>query len=220
MIKIAITDDHTMFRKGISSLLKDREDMEVAFEAENGRELLHKLKENPVDLVLLDLQMPVLSGQETCFLLKEEFPDVKIIILTFSVSSQEITTAIKNGADGYYTKNSNPSELIKAIQNVHLGGFHIEKSLSLLMEDICVNSVSKPSNIPELEITSRELEIIKYHAQEYSGRQIAEMLNISPRTIESHKKNLMKKTDSRNFIGVILFVLENKILGFEDLKSS
>ncbi len=220
MIKIAITDDHTLFRKGLASIINGWKDVELYMEASSGPELLWKLSQSPVDIVLLDLQMPDMNGFETCKILKKRYPDLKILILTFSINASEILKAIRLGADGYFTKDSSPLELLKAIKNIRKGGFHFEKSLSEIMEGIFLNKNGYPAIRLEIEISLRELEIIKLYALEYKVRQIAEILNISPRTVETHKKNLMKKTGAKNFIGVILFAFENKFLKFQDLKIS
>ena len=216
MIRIAITDDHTMFRKGLVSLIEVWEDVYLSFEASSGYELLQDLSQKPVDVVLLDLEMPGMSGLQTCEILRNDYPDLKILILTFLASPSEILRAIKIGADGYLTKNCYPGELREALTKLNDGGFYLEKSLQNLMDRTEQTSIKYNNKI---EISQRELEITKLYALEYTGKQIAEVLGISIRTVESHKKNLMRKTNSKNFIGVILFALENKIVNFEDLRS-
>lgn len=218
MIKVAIADDHTMFRKGLSSIINGWKDVKLCVEASDGVELLHEIAQTPVDIVLLDLQMPGMSGLETCAILRKEYPDLKILILTFLAGTSEIIDAMKLGANGYFTKNSHPDELHKAITNLNDDGFYFEKSLSQLMESFDLNPNGHTNIKSQTDISKRELEIIKLYALEYTGKQIAENLGISIRTVESHKKNLMKKTDSKNFIGVILFALERNILSIQDLK--
>lgn len=219
MIKVAITDDHTMFRKGLASLIKGWKDVDLCIEASSGDELLQKISRKPVDVVLLDLQMPGMSGLETCEILRQRYPDLKILILTFLVSTSEILKAIKTGANGYFTKDSQPEELLKAIKNINDGGFYFENSLSEIMEDVILNNHHHSVIKPGVEISTRELEIIRLYANELTGKQIAEILEISVRTVESHKKNLMRKINSKNFIGVILFALENKLLSLKELKA-
>lgn len=215
MIKVAIVDDHTLFRKGLLFLIKEWPGVEVCIEAESGIDLLEKISEHPVDVVLLDLHMPGMNGIKTCEILRDEYPNTKILILTYSVKKLDILNVMSYGADGYFTKGSNPDELFKAIQNIHNGGFHFEKSLYELIENIRLNKKSLTARA-KIDISRRELEIIKLYAKEYNGKQIADMLNISLRTVETHKKNLMAKTNSKNFIGVIIFSLETQTISLSE----
>lgn len=219
MIKIAIADDHSLFRRGLISLLSEIKDFEISLEAENGMDLLENIEKNKVDIVLLDLQMPVLSGFETFKILKNKYPTIKVLILTFSQNSSELLSLVKGGADGYINKNSNPEELKVAITRICNGGFYFEESLSILFKE---NKSSQNLNVDlkTSDISARELEIIKLYAAEYTGMQIAEILGISSRTVETHKKNLMRKLNSKNFIGVILFALETKLFNFKDIKNN
>ena len=130
-----------MFRKGLSSLISDWKEIEICLEASSGIELLEKLNKTPVDVVLLDLQMPIMSGLETCEILRKKYPDLKILILTFLVSPSEILKALKMGANGYFTKDSQPYELRNAISKLNDGGFYFNKSL----EDIVNNLILKIS---------------------------------------------------------------------------
>lgn len=218
-IKIAITDDHALFRKSLSTLLSNYKDLEVVMEAENGPELLHKMKYEKVDVILLDIQMPDMNGIEVCNKLHKKFPHSKILMLTFGAAHSEISKAIDNGAAGFFTKNSSPEELVRAIRNIHHGEFYFEKSLIALMKEVMTGKKTSGRFYPQVEISSREAEIIKLYAEENNGKQIAEMLNISIRTVESHKKNLMEKTNSKNFIGVIIYALENDLISLNGLKS-
>ena len=215
MIKIAIADDHELFRKSLCSLINGHEDFEVVIEAENGTELIKSLEEISVDLILLDLKMPFLNGWDACEIIKAKFPTIKIMILTFHVRYQEILLAIKKGADGYFSKSSSPKELVTSIRNIYEGGFHFEESLEDIIQDVLIVK----ENQSKIDFSTRELEIIRLYACEYSGKEIAEKLGISLRTVESHKKNLMQKIGARNFIGVILFALEMKFLSWDELRA-
>lgn len=218
MIRIAITDDHTMFRKGLVSLIGGWNDIELSFEASSGFELLQEISQKPVDVVLLDLEMPGMSGLQTCEILRNDYPDLKILILTFLVSPSEILRAIKIGANGYFTKDSHPHELRRAIKSINYDGFYYNHSLSKYVQNIVMNKHLYLSVNEKTEVTPRELEVIKLYAKGYNGKQIADLLNISLRTIESHKKNLMVKTNSKNFISVIVYAFLHNLISLSELK--
>lgn len=215
MIRIAIADDHDLFRKSLCSLINEYDDLEVAIEAKNGKQLLESLEQATVDIVLLDLKMPFLNGWDASEIIKETYPDIKILILTFHIGHSEILQAMNKGVDGYFSKSSSPQELVKAIHNVNDGGFHFEESLDEIIQDVLIVKESKS----KIDFSNRELEIIRLYACEYSGKEISDKLGISLRTIESHKKNLMLKIGARNFIGVILFALEMNFLSWDELKT-
>src|SRR5690606_2037636 len=139
MLKIAITDDHTLFRKTLALLIRDFKDMEVVVEASNGVELLEKLETMPVDILLLDLQMPVMNGFETAQKVKEKYPDIKILILTLMNDVDTIANVLQLDVHGFFTKNTPPNELQQAIWNLEDDGFHIEQSLQPLMIEATTN---------------------------------------------------------------------------------
>jgi DNA-binding NarL/FixJ family response regulator len=207
MLKIAITDDHTLFRKSLSLLVGSFENMQVVVEASNGKELLEKLESTAVDILLLDLQMPEMDGFETSLKINEQYPDIKILILTLLNEEDTIKTVMEMGVHGYFTKNTDPSELENAILKLNDGGFYFEKSLTSVIQHILEDSTatSKPKEL--LIFSDREMDIVRLTLKEYSGTQIAYELNISPKTVEKHKRNLMEKTGSKNFIGVITYAL-------------
>lgn len=207
MLKIAITDDHTLFRKSLSLLVGSFENMQVVVEASNGKELLEKLESTAVDILLLDLQMPEMDGFETSLKINERYPDIKILVLTLLNEESTIKTVMEMGVHGYFTKNTDPSELENAILKLNDGGFYFEKSLTTVIQHILEDSTvtSKPKEL--LIFSDREMDIVRLTLKEYSGTQIAYELNISPKTVEKHKRNLMEKTGSKNFIGVITYAL-------------
>ena len=207
MLKIAITDDHTLFRKSLSLLVGSFENMQVVVEASDGKELLEELETVAVDILLLDLQMPGMDGFETSLRINEQYPDIKVLILTLLNEEDAIKKVMETGVHGYFTKNTDPSELENAILKLNDGGFYFEKSLTSVIQHILEDSTatSKPKEL--LIFSDREMDIVRLTLKEYSGTQIAYELNISPKTVEKHKRNLMEKTGSKNFIGVITYAL-------------
>ncbi len=215
MLRIAITDDHTLIRKSLILLVGSFEDVEVVIEAGNGIELLEKLQTQTVDILLLDLQMPEMDGFETSSKINELYPDVKILVLTFRDEVDTIKKLIQLGVQGYFTKNTAPSELKNAIMKINDGGFYFEKSLTAIVQNILDDAPKTPKAKELLIFTDRELDIVRLTLKEYSGIQIANKLCISPKTVEKHKRNLMEKIGAKNFIGVITYALIHDFLSLK-----
>lgn len=217
MLRIAITDDHTLFRKSLRLLINSFENMEVVAGASNGIELLEILKTVPVDILLLDLQMPEMDGFETCKKVNELYPDIKILILSLLQDAETIREIMDLKIHGYFTKNTDPSELKKAILNLKDNGFYFEKSLTSLIHYILEEPPPALIEVKPLYFSKREIEILQYTLKEYNGKEIAHKFNISPRTVEKHKRNLMEKAGAKNFIGVITFALLHGFLSLDEL---
>jgi DNA-binding NarL/FixJ family response regulator len=218
MLKVAIADDHALFRKSLKLLVGGFENMEIVVEAANGKELLDQLKNTPVDILLLDLQMPEMDGFETCAQLNKLYPHIKILILTLINEEDTIKRIMNMGVNGYFTKNTDPFELENAIWKLEDKGFYYEQSLSSIIEKILESEQENSKNLVETPVfTERELEIIRLAAKEWSGKEIADKLCVSLKTIEAHKRNIMDKTHSKNFIGVITYALSHQLLSFSEL---
>lgn len=215
MLRIAIVDDHTLFRKSLKLLISSFKNMEVVSEASNGIELLEKLKTVTVDILLLDLQMPEMDGFETCDKINELYPNIKILILTLINEEDTIRKMMNTSVNGYLTKNTNPYELEKAIWELEDNGFYFEKSLTDVIKNILKN---QPKTEVPNSITEREMEIIQLTLKELSGKEIADKLGISLKTVEVHKRNMMEKTHAKNFIGVITYCLLNELISLNDTK--
>lgn len=210
MIKIGIADDHAIFRKGLKFLFKTELDVKIQWEASDGEEILEKMKVQEIDVLLLDLQMPKISGREIIEILKPDYPHLKILILTFEDSLEVIQKLFRLGIDGFCNKNTNPQKLIDAVKIVFEGGIYLEDSIKSQLKELEKSEINTNLIVPQF--SEREMEIIRLHSQEYSGKEIANLLHISPRTIEVHKRNLMNKLDAKNFIGVIIYALKHKLI--------
>lgn len=220
MLKIAVTDDHTLFRKTLALLIRDFKDMEVVVEASNGVELLEQLQSTPVDILLLDLQMPVMDGFETAQKVKEKYPFIKILILTLMNDVDTIADVLQLDVHGFFTKNTPPNELKQAIWNLEDNGFHIEQSLQPLMIEATINpkfNLSKTSR--NSDFTEAELNIIEQTAQGLKAKEIADILNISTRTVEVHKQNILKKNGFDSMMTVIAYCYHHKIIKTGDILS-
>lgn len=205
MIRIALADDHTLFRKSLKLLIDHFHDIEVVLEVDNGLELLRKLGDLEVDVVLLDLQMPVMDGFETGTYLRELYPNVKIVVLTLLNDKDSIHKVMHLGADGYLTKKIDPLVLRRALESIYINGFYLDEEIADIL-----------SNLTEVEFlkdfTLREIQIIRLSAKQFSAKEVGIKLDISHRTVEAFKRSLICKTDSKNFMGVVLYALKYKII--------
>src|SRR5690606_17584049 len=211
MIRVGITDDHVLFRKGLNLLVSNFQNIKVVLEASNGKELIEKLKHDSIDILLLDLQMPEMDGFETCMKIRELYPNIKILVLTFLNETDTVRKIMQMDAQGYFTKNTSPGELENAIRKLDKNGFYFEKNLASIIEEI-----SDEKDIT-ISFTERELEIINLTLNECIGNEIAERLFISPRNVEVHKRNLMEKTGSKNFMGVVAYALLHKFISLNNM---
>lgn len=200
MIKVLIVDDHQILIDGIKSLLISDQEIEVVGEAKNGIDALNKLKVLEVDVMLLDLQMPVMDGLETVTEAKKLYPDLKVLMLTTNDEGSIITTLFKHGASGFLLKNSSQHVLIRSIHDA----FNGEKVLSAHLTSKMLESLNdKPKTRGIPKISERELEVIKLIAKEYTTQQIADTLYLSTNTVATHKKNLFVKMDVTTSVGMV-----------------
>ena len=219
MLRIGIVDDHLLFRKSMTLLINSFDGMHVVIDAENGRQFLNQLQDTTIDVVLLDIQMPVMDGYETCKLLLNRFPDVKILIVSQLTSRESIHKIMELGAHGYFTKNTNPEQLELAIRSMHEEGFYFGLELGSVIKEAMLWENNNPVEVVHHKdlFSDRELQIIRMICNEMKSKEIAEKLFINIRTVESHRKHVMEKSNSKNFIGVILFALKNGILTIDEL---
>lgn len=219
MLQIAIVDDHLLFRKSMTLLINSFEGIKVVIDAENGKVFLNKLKTTPVDVVLLDIEMPVMDGYETSKRILKSYPDIKILIVSQLSSRESIHKIMDIGAHGYFTKNSNPDQLELALNSIHTEGFYFGIELGAVIKEALLWEKNNPidKKLPKHFFTERELEIIKLICKERKSNDIAKDLCITLRTVESHRKNIMDKSHAKNFIGVLLYALRNEHLVLDDL---
>lgn len=218
MLRIAIIDDHTLFRKSLGLLINSFKNMRVVAEASNGVELLDKLQTVSVDILLLDLQMPEMDGFETTLKLKELYPCIKILVLTLMNETDTIKKVVNMGVHGFFTKNTPPKELEDAIWKLQDDGFYLEKSLSTVINEVFKNAESKVITQKKVNFTEREIEIIHLTAQGLKAKEIAETLFISTRTVNTHKQNIQQKYHFDSMMSVILHCIHEKIIDFKIIK--
>lgn len=221
MIKVALVDDHQLFRKSLVLLLTAFENITVVFETDNGNELLSFIETSEIDVLLLDLQMPFMDGFEVCKRVKYLDSTIKVLILSQLSSKEAIHQIMEVGADGYFTKNTSPELLENAIRNLLNKNYFFDMQLgdvireAILWENKRTYYTKLTSSV---YLTSREIEIVNLASQEKCSKEIADILCISVRTVEKHRKHIMEKTQSKNFIGVILFALKSNIIALENFE--
>ncbi len=217
-INIAIADDHLMFRRSLIRLIHDTSDIKVVLDAADGSELLEKLYsyQGQIDIILLDIQMPNMDGLQCLQLLQKSYAYINVIILSHLSGEHYLKQALINGVHGYFTKDSDPDELLSAIREVKQGGFYFEGRLKNWIQKL-TNDLAFSSDKSEmkLDFSKRELEIIYWSAMELKSKEIADKLNISYRTVEGHKNNLIKKTGCKTFLGIILLALDLNMISKE-----
>jgi DNA-binding NarL/FixJ family response regulator len=214
-IKVILADDHQLVRDGIRSLLKDAKNIEVIEEASDGYELLEKLKIMKPDVIVLDVSMPRLSGIEAAKKISEEYPDVKILVLSMFTSEEYIFNAIKAGARGYLPKNTSKKELLEAIYSINAGNEYFSSSISNIILKSYIKKTKANDDYSgnrQNVLSSRELEILTLFAEGETNQEIAEKLFISIRTVESHKNHIMQKLELKTTVDLVKFAIKNNII--------
>ena len=208
-IKILLADDHQLMLDGISSVLKTEKDLSIVATAANGEEVMEKIQLHPVDICLLDIQMPGMDGITTIEQLKTKYPLVKIIVVSTHNEKEIIFKVMRMGVGGYVLKNSSKTELVAAIKKVMNGGMYLSPEVEkIIIEGEALQTESKNTIV----LTPREVDILSLLAKEYTNEQIANELFISYRTVETHRKNIMQKTGTKNLAGLIKFAISNDLL--------
>jgi len=212
-IKVLVVDDHTIVRDGICALLALAGDIEVVGEATNGNEALNKVRELHPDVVLMDIAMPVMGGLEATRRISKEFPRTKVLVLTQYDDKEYFFPVIESGASGFISKAAASSELTVGIRSVFRGDSYLSPSVTrLLVENYQHTAGERASQDPYNLLTEREREILKLLAEDNSTQEIAEMLVITPKTVEGHKTNLMAKLGIHNRVELVKYALRKGII--------
>ena len=196
-IKVLLADDHTIVRKGLCSLLEGEADIEVIGEAENGREAIKLAEKLHPDIVVMDISMPCLNGLEATRQLKKHFPEIKILILTMHANEEYVFQTLQAGAEGYLVKKAAPSELVLAIREVHQDNFFLSPTISRTVIDEYIRRADEINGEGDAlkNLTARETEVLQLIAEGRKNREIAELLFISIKTVETHRAHIMDKLD-------------------------
>ncbi|HYH56567.1 MAG TPA: response regulator transcription factor [Anseongella sp.] len=213
-IKVAVVDDQLLFRKGMVELLKSYKELEIVTEAENGRELIEGLGRAAAlpDVVMLDLNMPVLDGIETTKILRSNFSSIRIIILSVHNEESYMVHLVELGAHGYLLKDAEPEEVRKAIANVYENGFYINEDLMRAMRNALKNRNKRNEGVFQSQFTARELEVLQLICRENTAGEIASKLFISVKTVNGHRDNLLRKAGVKNTAGLVVYALKNQLV--------
>lgn len=218
-ITIAIADDELLFRQGIRAILSKQESFEVLFDASDGQDLVHQLREATElpEIIITDLKMPELNGVEATKLIRKEFPEIKIIALTSYFSKPFIVNMLSIGAVAYLAKNSTPALMVVTIKGVAAKGFYYDAKVMNYIKDGALLQGGKPmkSSFDTTHFTKREIEVLELVCNQYTTNEIGEKLFISPRTVEGHRNNLLLKTDSKNIAGLVIYAVQHGIVPIE-----
>lgn len=214
-IKIILVDDHQIVRDGIVSLLSNNPEIEIIGQAASAYEFFDLLKTHTPDVVLLDISLPTMSGIEISKILGADYPHIRILMLSMYTSEDFIFNALKSGIHGYLPKNTTRDELVKAIHEIFDGREYFSKSISDTILKSYVNSARQGNTVSEDRLgslTNREKELLRYIVEGLGNPQIAEKLNISIRTVETHKTSILKKLGLNNIVDLVKFAIKNKII--------
>lgn len=210
-IKVAIVDDHALIREGIKKLLELEEGLEIVFLAGDGEEAISMLDKHMPDIILLDINMPNMNGIDTLRVLKEQFSEIKVIMLTIHEDAQYLIETINIGAEGYVLKDADVSSLVKAIYKVVQGELYIHPTLSgILVKEY----KKKDKSIDEMigtNLTKREYEVIRLISQGFNNKEIATELYISEKTVKNHVSNIFKKIKVTDRTQAALYAIKHNI---------
>ena len=214
-IRVMVVDDHDIVRYGICSVLKSSPDIEVVGEASNGVQAVEQFNDLLPDVVLLDISMPEMNGIETTRTIVRNHSNARVLILTMHLNEEYLNQVLSAGASGYILKNTEIGEMLNAIRTVAQGRQIFSAPISTLMTEKYVRSAqynqdSKDSDNPSL--TKRETEILQKIADGKTSQEIAEILFISPRTVDTHRANLIQKLGVKNSAGLVRYAIENQLV--------
>jgi two-component system, NarL family, nitrate/nitrite response regulator NarL len=206
-IKVILVDDHHIVLDGLESLLQQEPEFQVLASLHSGEEVLEMLKSQQPHILLTDFSLPGISGIDFVRQVKRLYPQVRIIVLSMHDEGHIIKSVLKEGVEGYLLKNIQHSELKSAIRHVAQGLPYVSPEVTRLLMD----EMNKPKDEPEL-LTDRELDVLRLIAKEFSNKEIADKLFISERTVETHRKNIFRKTKTTSLVGLIKFAYEHKMV--------
>jgi DNA-binding NarL/FixJ family response regulator len=213
VIKVAIADDHKIFRKGVILSLRPYNNIKFVQEAENGDELLAGIAESAPDVVLMDLRMPGKDGIETTKVISKQYPHIYVLVLSMHEDERFVSHMMENGANGYLLKNAEPQEIKRAIMDVFEKGYYLNNFVNrILIKKAHSKQKSLPSLNNDITISDKEKEVLQYICMEFTAQEIAQKMEISPRTVEAIKDRLMERFGSKNTAGLVFFAVKNNLV--------
>ena len=209
-IKIAIADDYKIFRDGLKVGLGAEEKFDVILEADNGENLINAIPQSMPDVIIMDIKMPVMDGMEATKQIRKLYPDIKILVVTMYDDDKFIIHLMEIGANGYLLKNAEPDEIRKAIFAVVENGYYFNDLVNkALLKKLVIKNHIKPSFNQNIELTERELEVLKLICEEKTATEIGKEIFLSPRSVEGIRQRLIEKVGVRNTAGLVMFAVKN-----------
>jgi len=209
VIKVAIADDHALFRTGVKTSLQLRKDIQMVAEAENGMQLMNLLKHIQPDVVLLDISMPIMDGLTALPEIKRLYPNIKVIMLSMHNEHSVISQMMEIGANSYLTKESGADMIYEAIRGVYEHDFFFnELTNKALLSGLRTKRNTESSMMQDVQLTEKEITILKLMCEEKSTKEIADMVDLSPRTVEAIRDKLKTKTGTKSMAGLVLYAVK------------
>jgi len=211
-IKVIIADDHALFRAGVKTALSVKKDVHLIAEADNGMQLLNLLKHIEPDVILLDIQMPIMDGITTLPEIRKLYPQVKVIILSMHNDHSMISKLMEIGANSYLTKNSDSETIYNAIKTCYEQEFFFNELTNKALLTGLRTRRSDSGSVQEVNLTEKELTILKLMCEEKTTKEIADLVEISPRTVEAIRDKLKTKTGAKSMAGLVMYAVKNGII--------
>jgi DNA-binding NarL/FixJ family response regulator len=212
-IKVAIADDHVLFRTGVKTALSMKKDIKMVAEADNGMQLLNLLKHIQPDVILLDIQMPIMDGITTLPEIKKLYPNIKVIMLTMHNDHSMISKLMELGANAYLTKNSDSDVIYEAVKTTYQQEYYFNALTNKALIDGLRMKRQAESGLPlDTKLTDKEVTILKLMCEEKSTKEIADMVDLSPRTVEAIRDKLKTKTGAKSMAGLVMFAVKSGII--------
>jgi DNA-binding NarL/FixJ family response regulator len=213
IIKVAIADDHKIFRKGVILSLRPYTNIKFVLEADNGEELLAGLEKEQPDVILMDLRMPGKDGIETTKAVSKLYPHIYVVVLSMYEDERFVYHLMENGANGYLLKNAEPMEIRRAIMEVYEKGYYLNNFVNrILLKRSHARQKVVPSLNNEITLSEKEKDVLRYICMEFTAQEIAQKMEISPRTVEAIKDRLMERFGSKNTAGLVFFAVKNNLI--------
>lgn len=213
--RIVLADDHVLIRHGIKNIISKETSLEIVGEVSDGEELLAYLKGDVPDLLILDISMPKVSGIDLAETIKKQWPGLKILMLTMHKNKQFFYRAMSAGADGYLIKNDSGEEILQAIKKIRAGRTYIAPLLAEDFTEDVLNAYRNQAASPFTDLTKREKQILSLVVEGHTSKVMATILNLSPRTVDHHRSNLLKKFKMKNSVDLVHYAVRNGYVALE-----
>ena len=214
-IRLLLADDHPVVRRGMRSCLEDIKHVEVVDEAVDGQEAINKVKELSPDIVLMDIDMPNMNGLEATKLIRDEYPDTRVLILSVHTNKDYVLQIIRSGAQGYVLKDTPPADLVRAIESVDNGEPFFSPDISQIVLNQYLEEAGADSSADSVKLTTRERQVLSMIAEGQSNKEMANHLGVGVRTIETHRERVMNKLNIHSVAGLTKYAITNGIVKLE-----